>query len=362
MDLGRRYLLGTVAMRVEGFVMDHDWGAAAESARRIEAAGFDSLAVPEINADPFLLLAAAASATTRVGLRTAIAVAFPRSPMVVAQIAWDLQRNSRGRFGLGLGTQVKGHNERRFSVPWTPDAAVRLGEYVESLRAIWHTWRTGAPLAFEGTHYRFTLMTPEFVPPPLEIPDPPVYVAAVRPAMLRLAGRVCDGVRLHGFCTRRYLEEVALPSLETGLRQAGRHREEFEVCGGGFVVTGPDDATVARMSEAIRYRIAFYGSTRSYHPVLAVHGWEDLGMELHQLSKRGRWSEMAALVTDDVLREFCAVATYDRLPAAIAERFGGLSDGIELGLPEMSVSESRELLSDIQRLPARFAGRHRAWS
>jgi probable F420-dependent oxidoreductase len=348
-------------MRVEGFVMDHEWAAAAESARRVEAAGFDSLAVPEITADPFLLLAAATTATSHVGLRTAIAVAFPRSPMVVAQIAWDLQRNSGGRFGLGLGTQVKGHNERRFSVPWTPDAAVRLGEYVETLRAIWRTWRTGAPAAFEGAHYRFTLMTPEFVPPPIEVPDAPVYIAAVRPAMLRLAGRVCDGVRLHGFCTRKYLQEVAVPSLETGLRQAGRRREAFEICGGGFVVTGRDDEAVAKMTEAIRYRIAFYGSTRSYHPVLAVHGWDDLGMELHQLSKQGRWSEMAARITDDVVREFCAVATYDRLPAAIAERFGGLSDGIELGVPDLPPAEARELLAEIQRLPVRFEGRHDAW-
>ncbi len=341
--------------------MEHDWAAAADTARRIEAAGFDSLAVPEISADPFLLLAAAAGATQRVGLRTAVAVAFPRSPMVVAQIAWDLQRNTRGRFGLGLGTQVKGHNERRFSVPWAPDAAVRLGEYVESLRAIWRTWRGGAPLAFERRHYRFTLMTPEFVPPPIDAGDPPVYIAAVRPAMLRLAGRVCDGVRLHGFCTRRYLTEVALPSLEKGLEQAGRPREEFEVCGGGFVVTGPDEAAVARMTDTIRYRIAFYGSTRSYHPVLAVHGWDDLGMELHQLSKQGRWSEMAARITDDVVREFCAVATYDRLPQAIAERFGGLSDGVELGLPDLPVEEAKALLADVQRIPARFGGRHADW-
>lgn len=362
MDRHRPRLLGPGRMRVEGFVMDHEWGAAATAARRIEDAGFDSLAVPEISTDPFLLLAAAAGATTRIGLRTAVAIAFSRSPMVVAQIAWDLQRNTQGRFGLGLGTQVKGHNERRFSVPWTPDVAVRLGEYVESLRAIWLTWRTNAPLAYEGRHYRFTLMTPEFVPPTPAAPDPPVYIAAVRPAMLRLAGRVCDGVRLHGFCTRRYLEEIAIPNLETGLRQAGRSRERFEICGGGFVVTGPDEAAVARMTETIRYRIAFYGSTRSYHPVLAVHGWDDLGMELHQLSKRGRWSEMAARITDDVVREFCAVATYDRLPAAIAARFGGLSDGIELGIPDLQPGAVRELLTDIQRLPVQFAGVHQAWA
>src|SRR5262249_22624216 len=153
----------------------------------------------------------------------------------------------------------------------------------------WRTWETGAPLAYEGEHYRFTLMTPEFSPPPSGLPPVPVYIAAVRPAMIRLAGRVCDGVRLHGFCTRRYLTEVALPSLEAGLARAGRDRRHFEVCGGGFVATGRDEAEVARAVETIRYRIAFYGSTRTYLPVLSLHGWDDLGAELHMLSKQGRW-------------------------------------------------------------------------
>jgi probable F420-dependent oxidoreductase len=262
---------------------------------------------------------------------------------------------------LGLGTQVKGHNERRFSVPWASPAE-RLREYIESLRAIWRCWEKREPLHYEGEHYRFTLMTPEFSPPPSGLPPVPIYIAAVRPAMMRLAGRVCDGVRLHGFCTRRYLEEVALPNLEKGLARSGRPRETFEVCGGGFIATGKDDQAVARAVEGIRYRIAFYGSTRTYLPVLSLHGWDDLGAELHRLSKEGKWGEMAAAVPDDVLHAFTAVARYDGLSRAIEQRFGGLSDSIELGtLGSASPGETAELLQDIRRIPARFEDHRLGW-
>jgi probable F420-dependent oxidoreductase len=343
-------------MRVEAFALQRDWRRVAAAAERAEALGFDSLASAEIDGDPFLPLAVAALATSRIRLRTAIAVAFPRSPMVVAQIAWGLHTNSGGRFTLGLGTQVKGHNERRFSVPWS-EPVKRMREYVESLRAIWRTWETGAPLAYEGEHYRFTLMTPEFSPPPSGLPPVPVYIAAVRPAMIRLAGRVCDGVRLHGFCTRRYLAEVALPSIEAGLVRAGRDRRHFEVCGGGFVATGRDEAEVARAVEAIRYRIAFYGSTRTYLPVLSLHGWDDLGAELHMLSKQGRWADMAARVSDDVVREFAVIAPHDGLGRAIEQRFGGLTDSIELGLPDgIADGEARELVAEVHAVATRFVG------
>jgi probable F420-dependent oxidoreductase len=350
-------------MRAEAFSLASRWKDVPEAARAAEAAGFDAFASPEIANDPFTPLAFAALATERIQLRTAIAVAFPRSPMVVANIAWDLQVNSGGRFVLGLGTQVKGHNERRFSVPWTQPAA-RLQEYVESLRAIWRCWEKGEPLAYEGEHYRFTLMTPEFSPPPSNLPPVPIYVAAVRPAMLRLAGRVCDGVRLHGFCTRRYLQDVAIPNLERGLREqgGGRSRESFEICGGGFVATGKDDAAVAKAVEGIRYRIAFYGSTRTYLPVFEVHGWQDLGAELHRLSREGRWAEMAARVPDDVVREFTAVARYDELGDAIERRFGGLTDSIEMGFPPgASAGEVKEILTDLHRVAIRFRGQPAAW-
>jgi probable F420-dependent oxidoreductase len=348
-------------MRVEAFAPQADFRAAADAARRAEDLGYDYLAAPEIDSDPFLPLVACALATERIRLRTAIAVAFPRSPMVVAEIAWGLHVNSGGRFTLGLGTQVKGHNERRFSVPWV-EPAKRMREYVESLRTIWRCWEKRTPLAYEGEHYRFTLMTPEFSPQPSGLPPVPVYIAAVRPTMIRLAGRVCDGVRLHGFCTRRYLAEVALPALEAGIARGGRQRRHFEICGGGFIATGKDDEAVARTVEGIRYRIAFYGSTRTYLPVLSLHGWDDLGAKLHRLSKEGRWHEMAAQVPDDVVRAFTAIAPYAGLRRAVEERFGGLSDSIELGFPDgIAPGEGRELLQDLRHIPSAYIGPVAGW-
>jgi probable F420-dependent oxidoreductase len=343
-------------MRVETFLPLHDWRAAAAAARDAEQAGFEGLLTAEVQNDPFVPLAFAALETRRVRLGTAIVVAFPRSPMVVANSAWDLHVHSGGRFTLGLGTQVKGHNERRFSVPWSAPVP-RLREYVESLRAIWRCWETGEPLRYEGEHYRFTLMTPEFSPPPSGLGPIPVSIAAVGPDMMRLAGRVCDGVRLHGFATRRYLEEVALPAVEEGLRRSGRERSTFEVWGGGFVVTGPDDDAVRRQLDWVRYRLAFYGSTRSYHPVLRLHGWEELGLRLHALSKQGRWQEMAACVPDEMVHAFAAVGRHDQIAAAIEKRFGGIVDSIAIERDSTTSPDlMRELIQDIQRIPRRFRG------
>lgn len=344
-------------MRVEAFAPQTHWHEVASAATQAEALGFDSFASPEIVGDPFVRLVVAAQATQRIQLRTAIAVAFPRSPMVVASLAWDLNVNSGGRFTLGLGTQVKGHNERRFSVPWTSPGP-RLREYIESLRAIWRTWEHKEPLCYEGEHYRFTLMTPEFSPQPSGLSPIPVYIAAVRPQMIELAGSLCEGVRLHGFCTRRYLEEVAIPRLCQGLARAGRERKNFEVCGGGFLVTGPDADAVQKQLEWARYRIAFYASTRTYAPVLSLHGWDDLGEKLHRMSAEGQWTEMAKAIPDDVLHEFCAVATYAELAQTIEKRFGPFSDTVELGFEKSTPGgQMREILQDIKRIPARFEGR-----
>ncbi len=307
------------------------------------------------------MLAQAAQVTSRIQLRTAIAVAFPRSPTVTAQLAWDLHVNSGGRFALGLGTQVQAHIERRFGVPWIAPGP-RMEEYVQAVRAVWRCWELGEKLKVTGDHYKLSLMTPEFSPQPSALPPIPIYTAAVRPAMMRLAARVCDGVRLHGFCTRKYLQEVALHEIEQQLTLVGKDRKHFEVCGGGFVATGPNDEAVNNMREMIRYRVAFYGSTPAYRPVLSLHGWDDLGEQLHRLSVTGRWAEMPALVTDDVLEHFVAQGTYEQLPKAIAQRFGGLSDTVEVMMPtDLPEAGTREVLAQISAIASPFVGHVRGW-
>src|SRR5256714_7510635 len=225
--------------------------------------------------DPFLALAVAGVARGRGERHTGGASSFARTPMAVAQIGWDLAGSTGGRFVIGLGSQVRGHNERRFSVPWTPPAP-RMREYVQVMRAIWRCWKTGEKPAYEGQHYKFTLMPPNFTPPPIDAPPPPVMIAAVGPAMLKVAAEECDGVKLHGFCTRKYLTDAIMPRIEAGLAKAGRKRESYEISGGGFLATRPDDANLARRFESVRQAVAFSSSTPAYFPLLGGPGLEDV--------------------------------------------------------------------------------------
>lgn len=347
-------------MRIATGIVSSTLQQCAARARDAEQAGYDAVLTMENQHDPFLPLAAAVACTERIELATAVAIAFARSPMVVANAAWDLHVSSGGRFVLGLGSQVKGHNERRFSVPWSAPAP-RLREYVQALRAIWRCWEHGEKLDFRGEHYSFTLMPPNFMPGSSGLGLVPVSIAAVGAAMLRVAGEVCDGVRLHPFCTRRYMDEVVLPQIATGLARGARSREHFEISGGGFVVTGPDDASVAERLEWVRKRVAFYGSTRSYFPVFEQHGLEDLGMKLHRMSIEGRWQQMASEISDDVLHLFAAVGRHDTIAAAIEQRFGGIADAISEALPPGDAPGlPPDLLTDLQRLPRRFRGYVRA--
>jgi probable F420-dependent oxidoreductase len=343
-------------MRVFTMLPMRYWRDAAPFGAAAEAAGFDALMTVELGHDVFTPLAFAALATNRIELTPSIAVAFPRSPTVMANQAWDLQANSNGRFVLGLGSQVKGHNERRFGIPWSAPAP-RLRDYVGALRAVWQSWETGGKLDYRGEHYTLTLMTPDFSPEPSGLPMVPVTVAAVGDAMLRVAGEVCDGVRLHPLCSRRYLEEVALPRIAEGMRRSGRNRANFDVFGGGFVVTGPDASTVADGMDWVRKRVALYGSTRTYTPILALHGLEELGLKLHAMSIADRWNEMPAEISDDVVRIFAACGTFDEIAAAIEARYGGLADSIELNFPAGTAAGfQRELLTDIHRIPHIFQG------
>ena len=296
-------------------------------AREAEDLGFDGLWTAETRHDPFLPLGLAAEHTRRVSLGTAIAVAFPRSPTVVAHTAWDLQAASGGRLLLGLGTQVKGHIERRFSVKWTAPGP-RLREYVLALRAIWDAWQTRGPVSFRGEHYAITLTTPFFAPGPIEHPRIPIYIAAVNAYNLRLAGELCDGVHLHPFHSVKYLREFALPHIEAGLVRSGRPREAVALASSVFLVTGRTADEVTRAREHARAQIAFYASTRTYEPVLAAHGWQDLTPKLHRKSVEGDWAGMAALITDEMLGVFAVEAPLDGLRTALDERYRGLLDRI----------------------------------
>jgi probable F420-dependent oxidoreductase len=294
----------------------------------LEARGYAGIWAAEVAHDPFLLLHAAGQATDRVTIGTAIAVAFARSPMTVALTAHDLQRYTRGRFVLGLGTQIKAHIERRYSMPWSSPAA-RMREYVGALKAIWAAWQEGTPLRFEGEFYRHTLMTPMFSPEAHPWGGPPVHLAAVGPLMTRLAGEVADGLLVHGFTTARYLRERTLPALEEGLAAAGRDRGEVTVSLPGLVVSGRTDAERAAAAAAVKATIAFYGSTPAYSPVLELHGWGALADELHALSvgrREDKWTAMAGLVDDDVLVAFAVIAEPDDVAAEVHARFDGLVD------------------------------------
>ena len=348
-------------MRVFTMLPMRHWREAGSFGAAAEAAGFDAVTTVELGHDVFTPLAFAALATERIELTPSIAVAFPRSPTVMASQAWDLQANSNGRFVLGLGSQVKGHNERRFGIAWSAPAP-RLRDYVRALRAVWCCWETGEKLDYRGEHYKLDLMTPDFSPEPTGLPMVPVTIAAVGDAMLRVAGEVCDGVRLHPLCSRRYLDEVALPRIGEGMRRSGRSRANFDVFGGGFVVTGPDAESIAAGMDRVRERVALYASTRTYTPILALHGLQELGLKLHAMSMEGRWNEMPGAVSDEVVHIFAACGTYGDITTAIEARYGGLVDAIELNFSASTPAGlQRELLTDIHRIPHAFEGFDTRW-
>ncbi|HVY15111.1 MAG TPA: TIGR03617 family F420-dependent LLM class oxidoreductase [Rhodopila sp.] len=349
-------------MKVLNTLPQADLRTTAAAAIAAEQAGYDGVLTMENKHDPFLAHAIAAVNTDRIELGTSVAIAFPRSPMVVANASWDLQNASRGRFVLGIGPQIKPHNERRFSVPWSAPAP-RLREYVQALRAIWTTWETGEKLDFRGEHYTFTLMPPYFMPPSMHRKMVPITLAGVGEHTLRLAGEVGDGIRLHGFCTRRYMEEMIMPRLSEGMARTGRMRAHLEVTGGGFVATGKDPDAVAKAFEAVRNRIGFYGSTPAYWGVFELHGYGDLGRELNAMSKAGQWNEMPKRIPDELVHLFAAVGTHKELPGRIAERFGGLSDAINLRPDSTTETDPvpPDVIQEIRRIATPFQGYRTAW-
>lgn len=317
-----------------GFGSGFDLGAAGRVATATEAVGYNGLWCPETGHDPFLPLTLAAEHTTRLELGTAIAVAFARSPMTLAMVANDLQAFSGGRFLLGLGSQIKPHIEKRFSMPWSHPAP-RMREFILALRAIWDSWNHGTKLAFRGDFYTHTLMTPFFSPGPNPHGPPKVFLAAVGAGMTEVVGEVADGMLVHGFTTERYLRQVTLPALQRGWvkRGGGGRPRGFQLSFPGFVVTATSEAEMEDAASAVRRQIAFYGSTPAYRPVLDVHGWGDLQTELNTLSKQGEWARMGDLIDDEVLRTFAVVAPPEEVPAQVLERYGDLVDRFSFYAP-----------------------------
>ena len=310
----------------------------APDARKREAEGYAGAFTGEAAHDPFLPLMIVAEHTERLEIGTSIAVAFARSPMTLAATANDLQAVSRGRFVLGLGSQVKPHIERRFSMPWSHPSA-RMREFVLALRAIWSAWNTEEKLDFRGEFYTHTLMTPFFSPGPNPHGTPKVFLAAVGDRMTEVAGEVADGIILHPFTTEQYVREVTLPALERGFSAGGKGRTNFEVSSPIFVVTGATTAAFDAARKGAKEQIAFYGSTPGYRGVLELHGWGEVGDQLNQLSRKGEWVAMGELITDDMLEVFAIVAPPGDVATRLSERFADVVDRISFYTPYRSEPE-----------------------
>ena len=315
-----------------------------DAARRAEELGYDICSTPETAHDSMLTAALGAAATERIEIQTSVTIAFPRSPTVLAMEAWDIQHLSKGRFAIGLGSQVKGHNINRFSVEWGP-AAPRMKEYIQMMKAVWHSFQTGEKPEFLGKHYHYTLMTPNFNPGPIDYPRPKVHLACVGDAMARVAGDVADGVMPHGFMTDRYMRDVVLPNIAIGLKRSGRTWSDIEISGGGFTVFGETESEIEQGLERLRQPISFYGSTRSYHEVFEVHELKGLGMQLHEMSLQGKWAEMQKIIPESVLRTFAQTSTYDKLPQFITEH-REYASRLGIAMPS-STPEQRERLAHV---------------
>ena len=332
-------------MRIDGGLMG-DLTESGRQAKRLEGLGYNGVLTAETAHDPFFPLLLAAQETESIELMTSIAVAFSRTPMNLANIGHDLNSFSKGRFILGLGSQIRPHITKRFSMPWSRPAA-RMREFILAMRAIWQSWHEGAPLKFEGEFYTHSLMTPMFTPTDTDYGAPKVFLAAVGPMMTEVAGEVADGVIIHAFTTEKYLREVTLPAVERGLAKAGRSRDDFQVVYPGFVVSGTDEAQFNQTKQAVCKQIAFYGSTPAYAPVLGIEGLGELQPELNRLSKQGQWDEMGTLIKDDVLDKFAVVGEPDEAVDKFLGRFGDVVDRTTGSFPSRDTDHARAILAKL---------------
>lgn len=320
-----------------------DVARVADQSRTAERLGYHAVLMEETKDDPFQILALAAQATEHVHVGTSVAIAFARSPFVVAQAAWTLQKISGGRFELGLGSQVRGHIRRRFGLTWHPPGPW-MADYVGALRAIWASWQSGAPLDYASAHYNLNLNVPLFTPAPLDAPDIPIQIAAVNPYMASIAARVADGVRLHPVCSPRYIRQVIEPAVAPH-RQPG-----FEVCLKPLIATAADSDTLAKRVHTARQRLAFYCSTPAYAGAFSVFGLEDLCAEMAQMSKTGQWDALAEKVDDDLLHSCVVVAKHEDLAGEIKARYGELLQRIEVSIPIESQADAQTMQNVIDDL------------
>jgi probable F420-dependent oxidoreductase len=324
-----------------------DLRSIAQQMPRLEAMGYDGVRIAELNHDPFLALTLAAEHARSMQLVTSVAVAFSRSPMTMAMLGHDLNAFSGGRLVLGLGSQVKPHIERRFSMPWHK-AARQMREYIHAMHAIFDCWYDGRRLDFVGEYYQHTLMPSTFMPENLEFGRPRIHLSATGPLMTRVAAEVADGMIMHPFSTQKFIEEVTLPAIMTGLESSGRSLADFELDYAPIVATGHDEQSLQQSIAGARHRIAFYGSTEAYRPVLEVHGWGELQAELNQLSKRRESEAMAALITDEVLCAFAIIGSPEHVIETMVQRLTGLVDRTSLQLPSLRDDEQAAMITRLK--------------
>ena len=328
------------------------WPSAVPAqAERAEADGFDCITCGELAHDSIMTMTVAATATKSIGLQTSVTIAFPRSPMVLAMEAWDLQQLSKGRFTLGLGSQVKGHNERRFGGTWTAPAP-RMREYIRMMHAVWDSWQDGKRPEFLGKSSTDTLMTPNFNPGPIPFDRPKVGLAMVGPGMARVAGEVADVVMPHGgIMSDKYMREVLLPAIRAGLERSDRTWADIEIAESGYLILGENDSEIEQKALGMRRALSFYGSTRTYHKVLALHGLDELGMKLHRLSLQGKWEEMRDTVTVDDILTLAQTSTYDELPEFLSEH-REYATRTGLGLPRETPAQQERFQDVLERVQA----------
>lgn len=326
----------------------------APLAAKAEELGLDAVLVEETKDDPFQLLALGASTTSRIGLGTSVAMAFPRSPTVTAMSAWSLQKLSGGRFVLGLGSQVRAHMERRFGLPWHAPAPW-MRDYVLAMRAVWDAWQHRTPLQFSSEHYNLDLMVPLFDPGPIEHPGIPVHIAAIGPNMCAVAAEVADGIRLHPVVTPRFIDDEVLPAVAKGAARVGKDPDTVEICMKPLIGTAPDEATLERVTRTVRERVAFYLSTPSYRRAFAIHGWADIAQQASALSRAKRWDDLPGLVTDEMLHTVATLATHDQIGAELRRRYGSRVHRIEFSIPVNTPGDAETLahiLSELRQPPA----------